>query len=469
MEPDKYDFISLGSGEAGKYLAWMLSANLGKRCAVVEREYIGGSCPNVACLPSKNFVHAANVAHDAREASSYGLRAFVRPTDDLKVEMAAVRARKVRMVDGLIEMHMGKFEGNKVDLIMERGWFVGPKTIKLDSGRLLTAENVVICTGSKARVDSSVPGLVEAKPLTHISILDIEKLPSHLVVLGGGYVGLEFAQAFRRFGSEVTVIERHSQILKKEDADVVEALAHVLAGEGIKILTSAKVTSISGMCGQRLELTVESASPETIVASHILVATGRVPNTAGIGLEEAGVRLGPSGYVQVDEQLRTSIDGVFAVGDCAGSPNFTHVAFDDFRVVYSYIAGTPRPGGTTGRQVPSTLYTSPELAQVGLREHEAQSKGIKYRLSKLPMAAFLRTWTLGANQTVGFAKTLVEADGEKILGFTALGPSTGEMLPVIQLAMKLGVSYKEIANLIITHPTMCEGLTTLFGGIPPRK
>jgi len=466
MEAEKYDFISLGSGEAGKYLAWMLSANLGKKCAVIEREYIGGSCPNIACLPSKNVIHSANAAHDARQAPSYGLgTAFSAAGDELRADMAAVTARKASMIRGLVEMHLGKFKDNQTELVMGNGVFVGPKTIKVDNGRVLTAEHIAICTGSRAYVAADIPGLAEAQPLTHISILDIQQLPSHLVILGGGYVGLEFAQAFRRFGSRVTVVERHSQVLKDEDADVVEALVAVLASEGVEFRTSANVRAVEGVSGQRIVLALDSASIE---ASHLLVAAGRKPNTGGIGLEEAGVRLTPRGHVQVDEQLRTTAEGVFAVGDCAGSPYFTHMGFSDFRIVYSCIAGQPRPGGTTGRQVPSTLFTAPELAHVGLREKEAAAAGIRYRVSKLPMAAVLRTRTLGPGQTAGFAKALVEADGERILGFTALGPSAGEMLPVVQLAMKLGASYKEIADLIITHPTMCEGLPSLFAAVPPR-
>ena len=459
---EKYDFISLGSGEAGKYIAWMLAGAHGKKCVVIERRWIGGSCPNIACLPSKSFVHSAGVVHETRQAASYGLRGL--ETTDLKAEIASIRDRKSEMVRGLVDMHLGKFRDNKVELVMGTGEFVGPKTIKVD-GRLLTADNIVVCTGSTALVDPAVPGLVEAKPLTHVSILDMQKLPPHLIVLGGGYVGLEFAQAFRRFGSQVTVVERHEHILAREDDDVAEALAKILSDEGVRLVTSAPVDKVEGECGRGVKLTL---GPDVVEGTHLLAATGRTPNTAGIGLEAAGIRTTPRGHVEVDEQLRTNVDGVFAVGDCAGSPHFTHVAYDDFRVVYSNLTGTPRPGGTSGRQVPSTLFTAPELAQVGLRETEARARGTKYRVAKAPMAAFLRTRTLGEGQTQGFAKVLVEADSDKILGFAALGPSAGELLPVVQLAMKLGVAYQEIANLIITHPTMSEGLTGLFSSVPPR-
>ncbi|EOO00199.1 putative dihydrolipoyl dehydrogenase protein [Phaeoacremonium minimum UCRPA7] len=466
--PEHFDYISIGSGEAGKYIAWNLSANQGKRCAVIERKWIGGSCPNIACLPSKNFLHSANVAHDLRSAQSYGLGAYVQSNNSLKVDLASVKRRKVEMVDGLVDMHLGKFRETGVELISGEGRFVGPKTIQIDVGRLLTADTIVINTGSRATIDSSIKGLVEAKPLTHIDILDSEQLPAHLVIIGGGYVALEFAQAFKRFGSEVTVLEHNEQILKNEDEDVVNALLGVLKEEGIRFITSARVTEVQGISGQGVQLSVELPQGELqhIKSSHLMVAAGRTPNTSGIGLEKIGVKLTAIGHVQVDEQLRTTADGVFAVGDCAGSPHFTHIGFDDFRIVYSYLIGTPKTKGTSGRQVPSTLFTSPELAHVGLHEHEAKAKGIKYRLAKLPMAAFLRTRTLG--DTRGFAKALIEADGNGILGFTALGPSAGEMLPVVQLAMKLGVGYQEIAGLVITHPTMCEGLLGLFSMVQPR-
>jgi pyruvate/2-oxoglutarate dehydrogenase complex dihydrolipoamide dehydrogenase (E3) component len=468
---EHFDYVSLGSGEAAKYIAWTLASQHSKKwkCAVIEHQWIGGSCPNVACLPSKNVVNSAHVAHLAREASAYGLGAFVADSADapgLKAEMSVVKQRKVGMVDGLVQMHIGKFEDTHVELIRGHGTFVGPKTIEVN-GRLLTGDAVVICTGSKAVVDSGIPGFVDAKPLTHVEILNLETLPSHLIILGGGYIGLEFAQAFRRFGSEVTVIDRNSHILKVEDEDIASALTEILAREGIKFLTRTSVTQVSGISGDEVTVSLSGAEATTIRGSHLLAATGRTPNTSGIGLAEAGIKLTERGHVSVDEQLRTSVDGVFAVGDCAGSPHFTHIAYDDFRLVSSYLTGSPRPGGKAGRQVPSVLFTHPELAQVGLREKEAKARGVPYRLTKLPMAAFLRTRTHG--QMEGFAKALVEENGNQILGLTALGEGAGELLPVVQLAMKLGIPYTELADLVITHPTLNEGLVALFSSVPPKR
>jgi pyruvate/2-oxoglutarate dehydrogenase complex dihydrolipoamide dehydrogenase (E3) component len=468
MAPEKFDYIALGSGPAGRVTAFTLSGAHGKRCAVIERDTIGGACPNVACLPSKSFLHSAEAVQNAREAGLYGIGPFVN-TAELKTDMAGPREVKNQMVAGMLETTLGMFKDSGAQLIKGSGKFIAPKIIRLDDGRELTADTILINTGSSARIDASTPGLVEAKPLTHVTALNLKKLPTHLIILGGGYVGLEFAQAFRRFGSQVTVIQRGPQVLPDEDADVVAELVTVLEAEGIRIVTGAAGYTISGECGSADGASIHLPNGDVVHGTHLLAAGGRKPNTAGIGLEDVGIELTPQGHVKVDAQLRTSVDGVFAGGDCAGSPHFTHISVDDFRVVYANVLGTPRPGGTDGRQVPSVLFTTPELAHVGLREKEARAAGVAYRVARLPMAAFLRTRTLGPGQTAGFAKALVEADGDKILGFTAVGPSAGEMLPVVQLAMKLGASYKEIADMIIAHPTMCESLFHLFAAIPPRK
>ncbi|KAK4153566.1 leghemoglobin reductase [Chaetomidium leptoderma] len=462
--PEQYDFVALGGGEAAKLLAWDLASNHGKKCAVIEHGPIAGACPTVACMPTKTLIHSAQLAHLARQvpASAPGTARA-----DIKTDMAKVFTRKQDVVDGMADLFLGIFAETKAELIRGHGELVGPKTISCN-GRLLTGETVLINTGSKALVDTSIPGLANAKPLTHVELLNIKTLPTHLIILGGGYVGIEFAQAYVRFGARVTVIERNAQVLKKEDSDVISALTKILAREGVEFLTSTSVTKVSGTSGDEVVLTLSGPGgpSEIIRGSHLLVSAGRTPNTSGIGLAEAGIQLSPAGHVAVDEQLRTSVPGVFAAGDCAGSPYFTHIGWDDHRVILASLTGSPREGGTANRQVPSTLFTSPELAHVGLREEEAKARGIPYRLTKAPMAAFLRSRALG--ETEGFAKALVEADGDKVLGFTALGPGAGELLPAVQLVMKLGLSYKELVDLIIVHPTMCEGLVDLFRSVPPR-
>ncbi|EAQ91903.1 hypothetical protein CHGG_00138 [Chaetomium globosum CBS 148.51] len=467
--PEQYDFIALGGGEPAKLLAWDLSSKYGKKCAVIEHGPISGACPTVACMPTKTLLHSAQLAHLARQAQASTPGAA---GNGFNADMAKVFARKQEVVDGMADLFLGIFAETKAELIRGHGEFVDPKTISCN-GRLLTAETVLINTGSKAFVDTSIPGLADANPLTHVELLDIKTLPSHLIILGGGYVGIEFAQAYARFGSRVTVIERNAQILAKEDSDVVAELTRLLAREGIDFLTSTSVTHVSGTSGSEVTLTLShptpgaGAAPTSIRGTHLLVAAGRTPTTANLGLAAAGIKLTPTGHIAVDAQLRTSVPGVFAAGDCAGSPYFTHMGWDDYRVLLGVVTGAPREAGTMGRQVPSVLFTTPELAHVGLREEEAKKKGVGYRVVRAPMGAFLRARALG--ETEGFAKALVEEEGERVLGFTALGPGAGELLPVVQLVMKLGLSYKELVDLTIVHPTMAEGLVDLFRSVPPSS
>ncbi|USP78590.1 Dihydrolipoyl dehydrogenase [Curvularia clavata] len=475
--PTHYHTISIGSGEAGKYICWTLSSTLNLRTAVIEHKYLGGSCPNIACLPSKNFIHSAQITHSARQNVGTGLLKLAKGgTGEVQVDMQAVRGRKREMVDGLLDMHRGVFEKSGAELVLGHARLVAVvgsrKVVELDpqdgsASKLLSADNVILCLGSRAKFDSGIEGLEAARPLTHIEILELDCVPRHLVILGGGYVGMEFAQAFRRFGSKVSVVEKGERILKAEDEDVSEALVEIMKDEGVEFFTDTQVHAVKGVSGKDVTLSASiKGQAVEINGSHLLVASGRLPNTKDTGLENVGVKLTPTGHVKVDEYLQTDIPGVFAVGDCAGSPHFTHIGFDDFRIVRDLLLNKGSQRSTKGRQVPYTLYTDPELAHVGLSERVAKTAGIQYRLSKLPMAAFLRTRTMGA--TRGFAKALVSATDDTILGFTALGPRAGEMLPVVQLAMTSGLPYTSIADLIVTHPTMNEGLVSLFGSVPPR-
>jgi pyruvate/2-oxoglutarate dehydrogenase complex dihydrolipoamide dehydrogenase (E3) component len=461
---DHYDTISIGSGEAGKYICWN-RASTGKKTAVIEHKWLGGSCPNVACLPSKNVIYSAEVLHEAKRFAASGL---LKLSGDLGVDMNMVRERKREMVRGLIGMHESVFEHSGAELVLGHGRLIEPKTVEVeleDGGkRVMTADHVIICTGSRARIDST-PGLKDANPLTHVELLELDEVPKHLIILGGGYSGIEFAQAYRRLGAEVTVVERNARILAKADEDVSSALVDILRAEGIEFYTSTVIEKVTGTSGQSVNLTgMRDNFPFLLSGSHLLVTSGRIPNTEDVGLESVGVELSSSGHVKVNEYLQTSVPSNFAVGDCARSPHFTHIGFDDFRVVRDFLNSTTPVRSTASRQVPHTLYTSPELAHVGLSEDEALKKGIAYRLAKLSMAAFLRTRTMDA--TSGFAKALVSATGDTILGFTALGPRAGELLPVVQLAMANGLPYTSLTELIVTHPTMNEGLVSLFGSVP---
>ena len=458
---EKYDLISLGSGEAGKYIAWTF-AKKGLKTAVIERKYVGGSCPNIACLPSKNVIHSAKIASYFFRSHEFGIS-----KDNVRIDMSLVRDRKRKMVDGLVQMHLDVFKSSGAQLLHGSGRFTGPKTIELTTPegekRLLQADKIIISTGSRATIDST-PGLAEAHPLTHIEALELDHLPEHVLILGGGYIGLEFAQALRRFGSRVTVIERNDRLAHREDPDVSEALQTLFRDEGIEIATNTRVTRIEGQSGQSVTVHVDQAgSGKSIHGSHLLVATGRTPNTKDIGLELIGVETTPAGHVKVNERLETTVAGVWAVGDCAGSPHFTHIAYDDFRVVRDNISGGNHV--TTGRQVPYCLFTDPELARIGLSETEAKQKGIPYRLAKIPMIADLRTRTL--SETRGFMKALVDTKSDRILGFTAFGVGTGEIMATVQVAMIAGLPYTVLRDAIFTHPTLTEGLINLFNTVPP--
>jgi pyruvate/2-oxoglutarate dehydrogenase complex dihydrolipoamide dehydrogenase (E3) component len=461
--PEEYEVVVLGSGEAGKYIAWT-QAKKGMRAIVVERKYIGGSCPNIACLPSKNIIHSAKVASYFRRSEEFGITKA-----NTQIRMPVVRDRKRKMVDGLVQMHLDNFKASGAELLIGSGRFIGPKTIEVtlaDGGaRVLRGENVVISTGSRAAIEP-IPGLTEASPLTHIEALDLDHIPGHLLIIGGGYVGLELGQAMRRFGSDVTIIERNASLVHREDQDVTEMLHDVFREEGIKVATSARITKVEGKSGERLKLyAVQDGSEFVLEGTHLLVASGRTPNTQGIGLELAGVETTDRGHVKVNERLETTAPGVWAVGDCAGSPHFTHIAFDDHRIVRDNLAGGHRV--TTGRQVPFCMFTDPEFARIGLSETEAKERGIAYRLTKTPMVAVLRTRTL--SETRGFLKALIDTETDHILGFTALGVEAGEIIATVQVAMLAGLPYTVLRDAIFTHPTMLEGLIPLFSAVPPRK
>ncbi|HEV7611211.1 MAG TPA: FAD-dependent oxidoreductase [Steroidobacteraceae bacterium] len=449
----------LGSGEAGKSIAWHL-AGTGKRVVVIEQRYVGGSCPNIACLPSKNFIHAANIAHTVATSEVREPRAA------RNVSMREVQARKRTMVESLIQTHLNKFAASGCELVMGRGSFVAERAIEvaLNAGgtRTLRGDQVFLDVGAFASVPA-LPGLAEAVPLTHVELLDLDTVPEHLLILGGSYVGLEFAQAMRRLGSRVTVCERNERLLPREDEDIAEAIRDLMQDEGIAIITSAHVGRVSGQSGDRVALHATIGSTQKIIeGSHLLVALGKTPNTTGIGLERAGIELTPAGYVSVNDRLETTAAAVWAMGDCAGSPAFTHMAFDDFRVVRDNLRGMQR--STTGRQVPFCLFIEPELARVGLNEADAKQQGVAYRLAELPISSILRTRTTG--ETRGKLKALIGAD-DRILGFTAFGPRAGELLPPVQIAMRAGLSYHAIEELIVAHPTYAEGLVSLFSNVKP--
>jgi pyruvate/2-oxoglutarate dehydrogenase complex dihydrolipoamide dehydrogenase (E3) component len=455
-QPERFDILVLGSGEGGKYLAWHM-AHSGHRTAVVERRWIGGSCPNINCLPSKNEIWSAKVADLVHHAAQFGI-----VTNTTAIDMASVRQRKRDMVDGLVTMHLDRYQASGAELIMGMGHFVAPKTIEVqlnDGGtRVLVGTRVFLNLGTHATIPN-IPGLADATPLTHIEALELERVPANLIVLGGGYVGLELAQAYRRFGSRVTMVEHGPRLAGREDPDVADEIGRMFADEGIEVLLAAEVLRVQGRSGAGVSLRVRVPRGEqTIDGSDILVATGRTPNTAGIGLEVAGVELDARGYVTVNDRLETSAPDVWALGECAGSPQFTHVSFDDFRIIRDNLAGGNR--STRDRLIPFCLFTDPPLARVGLNESEARRRGVTVRVATLPMSAVLRTRTIA--ETRGFMKALVDAQHDRILGFTMLGPEAGEVMAVVQTAMLAGMPSTGLRDAILTHPTMAEGLNALF-------
>ena len=381
MSVEQFHNLIIGSGVAGKLLTWDL-ASRGQKTVVVERAMVGGSCPNVACLPSKNVIYSAKAVSLVHPTRGLGV-----VTGSVQVNMAGVARRKWRMVNELVEVHLGKFKASGAELVMGEARFTEPKTVQvtLNAGgtRLLRGERVFINVGTRATIPD-VPGLANAGPMTHVEALNLERLPEHLVILGGGYVGLEFAQAMRRFGSRVTIIQRGPRLLEREDPDVAEALLELMTDDGVEVLLQTEILNVTGRSGEEVAFRVRSGTAErTLAASDILVAAGRTPNTDRLDTAKAGVELDSRGYIRVNEWLQTSAPEVWATGECAGSPQFTHVGEDDCRVVLDHLAGGKRT--TRGRLIPYCLFTDPELAHVGLTESEARSKGISYRSARMPM------------------------------------------------------------------------------------
>jgi len=460
--PERFEILILGSGNGGKLLAWHM-ARSGRRTAVVERQWVGGSCPNVNCMPSKNEIWSANVAHMAHHASEFGTK-----TGRVTIDMLAVRRRKRDMVDAQIAGHLRHYKDSGAELVMGSGRFVAPKTLEVrlnDGGtRLLAGDKVFLNVGTHATIPD-IPGLQAASPVTNIEALEFDHVPPHLIVLGGGYVGLEFAQAYRRFGSRVTIIQNGPQLLNQEDPDVAQEMQRILGDEGIACLTSAQTVRVDGRSGKDVSVLVRTAAGEQrIEGSDLLVAVGRTPNTAGIGLEQVGVELDARGYIRVNDRLETSTPDVWAIGECAGSPQFTHVSADDFQIIRANLAGGAR--STRDRLVPYCVFTDPPLAHVGLSEGDAARQGLSARVAKLPMSGVLRVQATG--ERPGFMKVLVGESADRILGFTMLGPEAGEVMAVVQTAMLAELPYPKLRDAVLAHLTMAEGLGFLLSNVPAR-
>jgi pyruvate/2-oxoglutarate dehydrogenase complex dihydrolipoamide dehydrogenase (E3) component len=457
-QSERFDVLVLGSGQGGKLLAWHM-AQSGRRTAVVERRWVGGSCPNVACMPSKNEIWGARVAYLVHEAARFGTVTGAATTD-----MARVRQRKREMVEREVAFHLERYRSTGAELIMGSGRFVAPKMIEVQTNdgttRVLAGDRVFLNLGSHAAIPD-IPGLASASPLTHIEALELDYLPSHLVVLGGGYTGLELAQTYRRFGSRVTVVESGARIMGGEDPDVADEIQRILSEEGIQFMVAAHALAVEGRSGDRIAMTLRTSSGDRqIDGSDLLVAVGRIPNTAGIGLESAGVETDARGYIRVNGRLETTAPDVWAIGECAGSPQFTHISNDDFRIIRDNLAGGKRT--TRDRLVPYCMFTDPLLAHVGLSEGEARRQGIAVRVARLPMKSVLRTEATDEKQ--GFMKVLIGAD-DRILGFTMIGSEAGEVMAAVQTAMLAKLAYPVLREAVIAHLTIAEGLGPLLAGV----
>jgi len=459
-QSERVDVLVVGSGYGGKWVAWHLAA-AGHRAVVVERRYVGGSCPNINCLPSKNEIVGAKVTDIVRHASQFGT-----DVTSARINMPNVLARKRKMVEAEIAAHRQMYRETGAELVMGEARFVAPKTVevKLEDGgtRQMSGERVFLNLGTRPSIPP-IPGLPDAA-MTNIELLELDRAPAHMVVLGGGYIGLEFAQAYRRFGSRITLVERGPRLLAREDPDFADAILQLLTDEGVQVLLGTHTLRVDGRKGD-LRVVVRTPDGErTLAATDLLAALGRTPNTSGIGLDVAGVNLDARGYIAVNERLETSAPGVWALGECAGSPQFTHVSFDDYRIIRDNLAGKHR--STSDRLVPFCLYTDPPLARVGLNETEARKRGIAVRVATLPMANVLRTET--TDETRGFMKALVGAGSDEIVGFTMFGADAGEVMAVVQTAMLARLPYSTLRDAVLAHPTMAEGLIPLFTRIAAR-
>jgi pyruvate/2-oxoglutarate dehydrogenase complex dihydrolipoamide dehydrogenase (E3) component len=452
-----HDVIIIGSGQAGGPLAGAF-ARAGRKVALVEREHVGGTCVNVGCTPTKTMVASARVAYLARRAADYGVQ-----TGTVTVDLTRVRQRKRDIVNQFRSGSERRLGQAGVELVRGEGRFTTSHQVEvqLQQGgtRELTAPTILINTGARP-ARPPLPGLDQVPFLDSTSIMELDQVPDHLLVLGGGYIGLEFGQMFRRFGSRVTVVQRSEHLLSREDADVADEVARILREDGLDVRLQTQVSKVAGSEGS-IRLTVQGADGEkTLEGSHLLLAVGRLPNTDHLKPSAAGVNTDARGFIVVDDQLRTNIEGLYALGDVKGGPAFTHISYDDYRIVKTNLLGN---GGASraGRFVPYTVYIDPQLGRVGLSEEQARKQGRNIRVAKMSMSYVARA--LETDEPRGLMKVVVDAESDQILGCAILGIEGGELMSMLQIAMMGQVPASRLREAIYAHPTLAEGLNTLFG------
>ena len=461
MEAQHYDAVVIGAGQGGVPLSQAL-ASAGRRTALIEREHVGGTCINVGCTPTKTMVASARAAYMDRRSADYGVQ-----DGPVTIDMSEVRHRKQEIVDSFRNSGVRRIEATEgLDLIAGEASFTGPKTLAVRTNEgeefVLDADNVFIDTGARP-ANPPIEGLDSVPALNSTSIMELGDLPEHLLVLGGSYVGLEFAQMFRRFGSEVTIVQRGGQLMGREDQDIAEAVAEILREDGIEVLLGTQTRRAAQDDEGKILLTVNAAGEErTLSGSHLLVAAGRPPNTETLNLEAAGIERDRRGFIEANERLETSVPGVYALGDVKGGPAFTHISYDDFRIIRTNLL---EDGSATiaDRQVPYTMFTDPQLGRIGLSEQEAREQERDVRVARLPMNYVTRAIETG--ETRGFMKAIVDAETDQILGCAVLGVEGGEIMAMIQIAMMGNLPYTALRDSVFAHPTLAESLNSLFSTV----
>jgi pyruvate/2-oxoglutarate dehydrogenase complex dihydrolipoamide dehydrogenase (E3) component len=456
MTGERFDAIVIGTSQGGRFLPVEL-AQEGQTVALVERDHLGGVCVNRGCTPTKTMVASARLAYQARRGSEFGVR-----VGPVSVDLAAVRERKRAMVAGARENYASRLAQDGLELIEGEARFTGPSSVEIaltDGGtRQISAPVVVIDAGTRPR-PLGIPGAGDVPVLDSTSIMELDDLPEHLIILGGGYIGLEFGQMFRRFGSEVTVVQNVARVAMLEDEDVSDEVAAILRDDGITVLTSSTAVRVQP-ADRGLRLTVQTEDGERqLEGSHLLSATGRIPNTEALNPDAAGIRLNGQGFIEVDEYLQTSVPGIYAMGDIKGGPAFTHLSYDDYRILHANLIRHQK-ASTRDRIVPYTVFIDPQLGRVGMTEREARAQGRAIQVAKLPMSAVIRAIETG--ETRGFMKVVIDADNGQILGCAVLGSEGGEIMTMIQIAMLGELTHTAMADAIFTHPLLAEGLNTLF-------